>query len=232
MNNTKPIETKQALDLWLSTKDERYFKHIYNNIHKGLYRHIFRIIKDEDISQDILSETFLLIIQNIHQYDPSRGAFSTWTYNIAQNAAYSWLQQEKKQDTLRQHSSEVIYNVSQKTAITKQEDEDSNQEYIETPNKQHIEYEVIFGKLHQRAVYEIRKLSDVYRECMFDREIRGLSYNEIAIKHNLLINTVKSKIRLGREIVKFQLIQYAESIGISSESLNAIFPSFEHDAEE
>jgi DNA-directed RNA polymerase specialized sigma24 family protein len=67
---------------------------------------------------------------------------------------------------------------------------------------------------------------------MFDREIRGLSYNEIAIKHNLLINTVKSKIRLGREIVKFQLIEYAESIGISSESLNAIFPSFEHDAEE
>lgn len=227
MNINTPIETKTAVELWLSTKDERYFNHIYENLNKGLFLHINRIIKDEDISQDILSETFFLIIKKIRQYDPSRGAFSTWAYHIAQNAAYAWLQQEKRQDTLRENSQETMYNVSKQTAVSQQDESDTKSDYIETPQKSHVEHELLFGKLHQRAVYEIRKLSDVYRECVFDREVRGLTYNEIARKHNLLMNTVKSKIRLGREIVKHRLIEYAETIGVKQDSLLALFPTLD-----
>jgi len=41
------------------------------------------------------------------------------------------------------------------------------------------------------------------------------------------MNTVKSKIRLGREIVKHRLIEYAETIGVKQDSLLALFPTLD-----
>jgi RNA polymerase sigma factor (sigma-70 family) len=232
MKNVKTIGINDAVELWMSTKDERYFKQVYENLRTGLYNNIYRIIKDRDIAEDILSETFLLIVQNIRQYDPSRGAFSTWAYNIAQHASFAWLNQEKRQDSLRKHNSETIYKFSRnETSEVEVEETEEKYDYIDSPQKKKSESEILFGKLHQRAVYEIQRLSDVYRECVFDREIRGMTYKEIAIKHGILMNTVKSKIRLGREIVRHQLIEYAKTIGIDSESLSIIFPHIEDDEE-
>jgi DNA-directed RNA polymerase specialized sigma24 family protein len=56
MKNVKTIGINDAVELWMSTKDERYFKQVYENLRTGLYNNIYRIIKDRDIAEDILSE--------------------------------------------------------------------------------------------------------------------------------------------------------------------------------
>jgi RNA polymerase sigma-70 factor (ECF subfamily) len=216
---------KNSLELWLTTKDERYFNDVYTQTHKGVFRHVYRIVKDEDIANDIVSDTFCSILQNIGQYDPSRGAFSTWVYNIAQNAAYAWINHEKKQTKLRQDCIPFLYSVKGIFATDDKENQESQGEYIESSDKTDSETEILLGKIHQRIVFEIQQLSDIYRDCVYDREIRGLSYNMIAERRDLKINTVKSKIRLGREIVMHEVIEYFKSIGIDPESLSVIFPS-------
>jgi RNA polymerase sigma factor (sigma-70 family) len=223
MHNDKN-DKKNALNLWLNTKDERYFNEVYAQTHKGLFRHVFRIVRDEDIANDIVSDTFCSILQNISQYDPARGAFSTWVYNIAQNAAYAWINHEKKQTKLRQDCAPFLYSVKGIFVSDEQQDSDPKVEYIESVGKTDPETEALLGKIHQRIVFEIQQLGDVHRDCVYDREIRGLSYNTIAQRRNLKINTVKSKIRLGREIVMYKVIEYFKSIGIDQETLALIFP--------
>lgn len=223
LNETSLIK-KSALELWLTTKDEKYFNEVYKQIHKGLFRHINRIVRDEDVANDIISDTFCSILQNINQYDDSRGAFSTWVYNIAQNAAYAWLNHEKKQDKIRNECATFLYSIKGIIATDYQEDQGINNEYIEALDISDIDSELLMGKVHQRVIFEIQRLSDVYRDCVYDREIRGLSYQIIAQKRNLKINTVKSKIRLGREIVMHEVINYMTEIGIDPESLSVIIP--------
>lgn len=223
MLNEKSLK-KSALELWLNTKDEKYFNEVYAQIHKGLYRHVYRIVRDEDIAHDIVSDTFCSILQNISQYDSSRGAFSTWVYNIAQNAAYAWLNLEKRQEKIRQECLPQLYSVKGIFATDSQDDKQIKEEYIESLEKYDIDSEVILGKIHQKVVFEIQQLSDIYRDCVYDREIRGLSYQIIAQRRNLKINTVKSKIRLGREIVMHEVINYIKELGIDPESLSVIIP--------
>jgi RNA polymerase sigma factor (sigma-70 family) len=209
-----------SLELWLSTNDDTYFKDVYSQYYNGLFRYVHRIVRDEDIAHDIVSDTFCSVLQNKSQYDSQRGAFSTWLYNIAQNAAFAWLNQEKKQDKIREGSSNHIYHIR---GIDTIEGEDEVSEELANESFD-VELEPLLGILHQRIIYEIQGLSDVYRDCVYDREVRGLSYDVISRRRNLNINTVKSKIRLGRDIILRNIVSYMKEIGIEPQSLMIVFP--------
>ncbi len=88
------------------------------------------------------------------------------------------------------------------------EDEPGYIDFHDISDQPALNREELFVKLHQLAIQEIMNLSEVYRQCMYEREVLGLSYEEIADRNELKINTVKSKIRLGREIVKYKLLEF------------------------
>lgn len=224
MLNENKLTHKAALNMWLITKEEKYFNKAYTQMHKGVFRHVHRIVRDNDVASDIVSDTFCSLFQNINQYDPSRGTFLTWVYNIAQNAAYAWINHEKKQEEIRKETCNALYSIRGIFAVDGFDDSELKEEYLEFLETTNIDGEVILGKLHQRIIYEIQQLSDVYRDCVYDREIRGLTYNTIAKRRNIKLNTVKSKIRLGREIIMHKIINYIKELGIDPESLSFIIP--------
>lgn len=224
MQESQPKDTKTIVQLWIDTKDERYFRQLHDKLYKGMFHHICKYVRNEDVAKDILSDTFCSIVLNISQYDPARGAFSTWAYNIAKNAAIHWLNQEKRQEELRHQGSQKLYKVSGTQAFDTQQDEKEPQAgYIDQPmegDKNGLNKEELFSKLHQKAIQEIMNLSDVYRQCMYEREILGLSYDEISSRNSLKINTVKSKIRLGREIVKHKILEHIQSLGLDPDCMS------------
>ncbi len=214
----------KAVEIWIKSDDDRNFSTIYTKMYKGLYGHIFKFVKDEDTTMDILSDTFMLIIKNKHQYDPNRGHFTTWAYNIAKNSALAYIGNEKKQSDSRIRGSEYLYNLVGNSASNEQSEEaESKQDYTNSEQKYDEEDEKTFLMLHQRAVQEIMNMNDTYREFLYDREIRNLSYEEISQKHDIKMNTVKSKIRLGREIIRHNLVKWALAKGINPESLSRLF---------
>lgn len=215
---------KRAAELWIATGDDKHFTVIYSKMYKGLLMHVHKYIKDEDISMDIVADTFFSIIKNKWQYDPKRAQFVTWAYNIAKNLALAHLKSEKRLDETRQNSPQHIYDVVGTTALEYQsEDIDTKGQYIYSKEKYDDDDEKTLILLHQRAIQEIMNLNDTYREFLYDREIRKLTYEEIAKKHGIKMNTIKSKIRLGREIIKVRLIEYAHTVGINPESLSRLF---------
>jgi len=223
-DNSFSESIRKAVELWIETGEDRHFTTIYTKIQKGLYGHIFKIVKDEDVAMDIMSETFMLIINKKHQYDSNRANFTTWAYHIAKNTALAYLNHEKKQDENRVNGSQFIYDLVGNSASNFHPEEGEIQsDYIYASEKYDEDDETLMLLMHQKALQEIMSMTETYRDFLYDREIRKLSYEEISIKHGIKMNTIKSKIRLGREIIKLKLVDYGKSIGIQPESLSKLF---------
>ncbi len=52
-----------------------------------MYGIIFRIVKHEEVAEEILQDVFLKVWEKIGSYDSSKGKLFTWMLNIARNQA-------------------------------------------------------------------------------------------------------------------------------------------------
>ena len=220
IDNSGLEKANDAVKLWIETKNDVYFTQIYNAYRNLLINYVKRIVHDDDVAKDIIQDTFVSVVRNIHQYNPIRGKFSTWIYNIAKNSAFAHLNVEKKQDTIRDNGSKFLYNVSGLQTSEKLQDDEPKEQFIDNsvPSETKDD-EDMFKNIMQITLQEIANLTDKYRDFVYDREIRGLSYEEIAIRYDTKLNTVKSKIRIGREIIAEKVFSYLKESGIDPESL-------------
>jgi RNA polymerase sigma factor (sigma-70 family) len=72
------------------------FDKIYSKIYNSLKYFIFGFVKDEDITNDILSVTMLAVHDNIEKYDSSLSEFNTWVFAIAKNNCLNQLKNSKR----------------------------------------------------------------------------------------------------------------------------------------
>jgi len=71
----------------LTGRDEKVISLLYDNYSAALYGVISRIVKSEDVAQDVLQESFIKIWKNGEKYDRSKGRLFTWMLNVSRNAA-------------------------------------------------------------------------------------------------------------------------------------------------
>lgn len=78
---------EEELVLLLKGESREAFNYLYRQYSAVLYGVIFRIINDEQTSQDVLQDVFVKIWNSVGQYDAKKGRLYTWMLNIARNAA-------------------------------------------------------------------------------------------------------------------------------------------------
>ena len=91
----------------LARKDEQAFEYIYQETNASVYAIIVAIVKDRDISQDLMQDTYISMIEKIHQYKKGRN-FLSWLLVIARNKAI---------DYYRRKSREILIDVSESDMI-------------------------------------------------------------------------------------------------------------------
>lgn len=74
--------------------DEDAYAALVNRYKQGLYRHCFKITRDEDEAEDIALDAFVEAFVHLDRYD-SRFRFSTWLYKIATNLALMHLRRRR-----------------------------------------------------------------------------------------------------------------------------------------
>ena len=65
--------------------DEMAFAELYEHFFPRVYRHLLAKTKDSALADEMVSDTFIRCLTHLRDYDPERGAFSTWLFRIAQN---------------------------------------------------------------------------------------------------------------------------------------------------
>lgn len=88
------LESKQ---IELAKKDHRYFGALYERYFEQMYRFIFkRLGGNEEVSGDLVQQTFMKAMANIGKYEDRGLPFSAWLYRIAQNEINMFFRAQKK----------------------------------------------------------------------------------------------------------------------------------------
>ena len=89
--NLRIITTPKAGDYWgrlakEAITDERAFTELYEHFFPRVYQFLMGKTKDSSLTDELVSDIFLKMYQHLGDYDPEKGAFSTWLFRIAQNS--------------------------------------------------------------------------------------------------------------------------------------------------
>lgn len=155
--------------------------YLYDHYSGALYGVIFRIIKKEEIAEEVLQDVFLKAWDKFDQYDASKGKLFTWLLNVARNQAID-----------KTRSKEI--SKGQKTSgIEKLVNRIDSEEYIEQ-------------RIERIGVKEL--LNSLPEEQRFVVEylyLKGYSQSELAEEYSIPLGTVKTRLRLAMQTLRTTL---------------------------
>ncbi|MDE5881388.1 MAG: sigma-70 family RNA polymerase sigma factor [Muribaculaceae bacterium] len=143
-----------------------------------IYNYILRIIKNEDIANDIFQETFVKAILTIKQGRyTENGKFPAWISRIAHNLIIDYYRQEKSENVQSADLDDV--DVLNRKELCEQTIEDA----------------IISEQIRDDVKYLIEELPDLQREVLNMRYYQNLSFKEIADLTGVSINTALGRMR-------------------------------------
>lgn len=86
-NSVQKNYSEQELVIALQHKEEQAMSWLYDHYSKALFSIIYRVVENQEMSEDVLQECFVKIWNNFPQYDASKATLFTWMLNICRNGA-------------------------------------------------------------------------------------------------------------------------------------------------
>ena len=160
----------------LAEKDDKAISLLYEHYGDTLYGVAYKVIKDEDLAQDILQESFIKIWKKADTYDASKAKLFTWLFRITRNTAIDKLRSiNNKMDREVQIDVSDVYNVGVEGIRPDVLDMQDNLEKIEP------KYQIVL-------------------EALF---FEGMTQQEASDELGIPLGTIKSRLKIGlRELGK------------------------------
>lgn len=184
---------QELAESFMRTSSEKDFVELYKRIKPGILNHCKSILVEVEAAEDAVSNTMAKVWTKISQYDPQRGNFSTWVYNIARNES---LVIKKSEDKYLPIISEVVRDNYDSDDHTPTEINRFEQENNYDQSFESCENEM--NDLYEDVLEKMKSLPDIYKEILYDREILRMKYQEIADKHGMKKRAVATRIRRAR----------------------------------
>jgi len=161
------------------------FEEIFDTYQKPVYNYVWRMVKNEQLAEDLTQDTFIKIYHNLANF---RGdaKISTWIYRIASNTYLDYF----------------------RTAAHKREKntdyfDDNNEISVEAKEKiLLIDEQMVESELNSCVHDYVNNLPEDYRAVIVLHDLQGFKNREIASILDCSLETVK--IRLHRARKKFR----------------------------
>jgi len=79
--------------------DEQAFSRLYEMYLPRIFAYVTRRICDRDEAEDIVSNIFLRVVENIARFNPEKSSFKTWIYTITTNMMIDYFRAHGKKKT-------------------------------------------------------------------------------------------------------------------------------------
>ena len=169
------IQEEILVDLFQQDR-EKAIPLIYDKYSAALYGIILRIIKEEELAQEVLQDTFVRIWNKSSYYDPKKGRLFTWMMNIARNLAINTLNSKAVKDKSKiQGLDNNVYNIKSNY--------NTNEDVVDICD--------ILQQLDQK-----------YRTIVELAYFEGFTQKEISEKLDIPLGTVKSSVKIAMRKLK------------------------------
>ena len=164
--------------------DQMAYRAIYQLHEKAIRSRVSGYFKWKADVDDVVSESFQKAFANLPNFDTDR-ELRPWLSTIATRTALDHLASIKRED--------------QKKEGIKLKASGDNPEGQGPITDVDPEEEIINGENHERLMAFIEELSPLYKDVMVKYMIEELEYEEIAKELALELNTVRTRIRRGKQ---------------------------------
>lgn len=174
--------------------DESAFEEMVTRYWDRIYGMVLKLLRNSQDAEEVTQDAFIRAHRGLENF---RGdsSFSTWLYQIATNLARNryWYWWRRKRDK----SVSFDQPIGGDTTTTLAE--------IFPAEVASPEDMAITSEFQERVSAAMKLLNDKHREALVLRNVKNLSYEEIAAKLGISIGTVKSRIARARESLREKL---------------------------
>ena len=110
MTNNKKALPEKDLIMALQGKKKEGYDALYEMYSASLYGVIHRIVCIEEISEDVLQETFIRVWNSFSNFDSQKGTLFTWLLNIARNLAIDKVRSKAYRNESKNQDPEIYVN--------------------------------------------------------------------------------------------------------------------------
>lgn len=157
----------------LTAKDTAALDYLYDHYSGALNGIVFRIVKDEEIAEEILQDVFLKIWDKIDNYDATKGKLFTWMLNIARNQAIDKTRSKEMTKSKKTDDIDNLVNII------------DNQEASEL-QVDAIGLNVVLERLTKDQKFVVEYLY-----------LKGYTQSELAEEFGIPLGTVKTRLRMA-----------------------------------
>lgn len=144
---------------------------------------IWKFFNNKDETEEVLHNTFFKVFKSLASYNP-KYRFTTWIYTIARNESLLHLHK------LKQHMTTDI-------------DVIGNSLFLVDDSRDNLEKEYSLENLYTATMLAIEEMPEsLEKSILIDKELNKMKGADIADKYEMNLNTVKTKIRKARKILK------------------------------
>lgn len=145
---------------------------------------VYTYVKNRTIAEDLAQEIFIKCYEKLNQFN-QRSTIKTWLYRIASNHCKDYLRSW--------HYRKITL---------------SNKVFDHIPSKsKQVEEEVIKHSEENSLTNAVMNLPLKYREVVFLHYYEELSLNEISKITSVNINTLKTRLKRAKELLKDKMIE-------------------------
>jgi RNA polymerase sigma factor (sigma-70 family) len=165
--------TERNLVYSIKSGDQKTMSTLYTMYSPALLGIILRIIKFDEIAEDVLQETFVKIWKSIDQYQESKGKLFTWMARLAKNTA--------------------IDHLRGRGYINSRKNSDLDEVFVEADKSNQMVYNpetIGLRKLTMNLCAPQKAILDLIY-------FQGYSQSEVAEELNIPLGTVKTRLRMA-----------------------------------
>lgn len=182
------ILTDSEIMLKIAGYDSMALELLYNRYAPMLYALTKRIIPNQELAEEVLSEVFVIILKQIDQFDYKSSDVYAWLFTLTRNKAVDAMKRaqgkEKRMYTEEYEKEEIIPKLS--------------------PEIKAIEFADVAG-MRDKIETAINSLSDAQKYVLDLSFYEGLDENMIAERLKIPVSSVKSKLRLANASLMKQI---------------------------
>jgi len=174
-------EDKILIKSYLSG-NEHSFEVLLSKHQDRVFAYINKLIKDNDLSNDIFQDTFIKVITTLKRgkYN-EEGKFLPWVLRIAHNLVIDYFRKSSKMKIVGRNSSNY--------------DKDFDIFSVLELNDFSVEDEMVIKQIHNDVRTLVELLPAEQRDIVKLRHFKGMSFKDIADKKDISINTALGRMR-------------------------------------